>query len=140
MLNKIIYNNKIDKFYIIDGNNDLLCEEDIITDISKLPSNVLNNPNIYLGVDYELFEFNINKIKQKFFNLKPSSSDISSETLYENSEGYGFCIYEHTRVISIISGNLFKYLPEFGLTFTDFLKRVVFNNFIKSLIRKEYEF
>lgn len=71
-MEKLIYNNKDTKFIILDSDNkfisNIIKDEYIDTSLLALPSNVLNNPDLYLGKDYIVYNCDLSKFNQVLEN------------------------------------------------------------------------
>lgn len=67
-MEKLIYNTKNNKFIILDADNKLVSniikDEFIDTSLLSLPSNVINNPELYLGKDYSVYNCNLSKFNE----------------------------------------------------------------------------
>ena len=66
-MDKLIYNNKLDTYCILDTNNNNIVNT---TDInfSTLPSNIFNNISLYLGNEYKLYNIDYQYVYSLLIN------------------------------------------------------------------------
>ena len=91
MTDKLIYNNKLDTYCILDTNNNIVNTTDII-DFSTLPSNIFNNISLYLGNEYKLYNIDYQDIYSLLIN-----DDIyfdKKTNIYYNKDGKSLYNYD----------------------------------------------
>ena len=89
MTDKLIYNNKLDTYCILDTNNNIVNTTDI--NFSTLPSNIFNNISLYLGNEYELYNFDY----QYVYSLLINDDIYLDKELNEYKDKDGEWLYEY---------------------------------------------
>lgn len=91
---KLIFNTKTHQFLIIDKNNSIVINTfSNNIDFSRLPNNVLSNPKLYLGKEYNFYNIDFEWIVNLLIN-NLIMVEISNSLSFINKEGYWFYSYD----------------------------------------------
>ena len=141
-MEKVIYKT-FEKCTVLNKHNKVI--ENIISDVyllndtdyNKLPSSVLNNPQLYLGAGFNGIEIDLFKFKKLLFNNISIEKDLS---YYEVPSIHDYTYYGIEKIIMISKAELYYKLMSFT-NIKDSDKHeysIIVNTLILGLIEKKF--